>query len=86
MKYLRVGIASCFTSIKLLGIIFVEIIFHIDCTHKIIKNYYPIPVFGITDINQLFHPITVKITSHETTEDFVWLFYSLNDLLYEVYS
>jgi hypothetical protein len=75
-----------FTSIVLLERIFISIIFRIDCTYKIIKYFYPVIVFGITDINHKFFPIAFMITSHETEADFKWYFNTLKDLIYDVFS
>jgi hypothetical protein len=44
--------------------------FHIDCTYKVIKNGFPVLVFGITDRQGHFHPIAFHITSHEEEGDF----------------
>ncbi|CAF1118919.1 unnamed protein product, partial [Brachionus calyciflorus] len=44
-----------------------ESIFHIDSTFKIVKNRFPIVIFGRSDINRNLHPIAYIVTSHEQT-------------------
>ena len=60
----------CFTSSKLLERLKLTDIYHIDCTYKIVKYFFPVLVFGITDIDRKFQPIAFMITSHETHIDF----------------
>jgi hypothetical protein len=50
-------------------------VFHIDGTHGIVKNRFPLVVFGITDRQGHFFPIAFMLTSFETSYDF--------DLFYE---
>jgi hypothetical protein len=73
-----------FTNMKILSLAKEKnVVFHIDCTYKVIKQLYPLIVFGITDIDHHFHPIALMITSHEQTIDFVRFFRSLNKLIKE---
>ena len=39
--------------------------FHVDCTYKIVKYFFPLLVFGITDFDRHFYPIAFMVTSHE---------------------
>ena len=60
----------CFSSKTLLKRLNFNGQFHVDCTYKIIKYFYPVLVFGITDYKRQFFPIAFMITSHETSADF----------------
>jgi hypothetical protein len=59
-----------FTSLDLLSRIPSGVIFHFDCTYKIVKVGYPLIVFGISDISRKFYPVCFMFTSHETSRDF----------------
>ena len=63
------------TSIELMNSVENEGVFHIDGTHGIVKNKYPIDIFGVSDQHGTLHPIAFMITSFETVFDFS-LFYS----------
>jgi hypothetical protein len=69
-----------FTSIKLLSRIKEGVMYHLDATYKIIKYFYPLIVFGASDINRKFFPICFMLSSHETTIDYVNFFRSLQAL------
>ena len=45
---------ACFSSLKLLQKLDNIGQFHVDCTYKIIKYFYPLLVFGITDFNHIY--------------------------------
>ena len=66
------------TNKKLLRLINQGRIFHLDCTYKIIKYFYPVIIFGCTDIDQRFYPICIMVKSHEQESDFIKFFESLN--------
>jgi hypothetical protein len=57
---------ACFTSVKLLKRLENVGQFHLDCTYKIVKYFFPILVFGITHFDWQFFPIAFMVTSHET--------------------
>ena len=59
-------------------------VFHIDGTYKIIKNRFPLLVFGITDLRRTFHPIVFNITSHETESDFIYFYKNIIKLWKEI--
>jgi hypothetical protein len=46
-----------FTSVLLLMRLVWSGMFHIDATYKIIKYFYPLIIFGITDLNRSFFSI-----------------------------
>jgi hypothetical protein len=51
-------------------------IYHVDGTYKLIRNRFPMGVFGRSDVNGQFHLIALCVLSHETEEDyrhFYWL-------------
>ena len=75
---------SCFSSKILLRKLNNTGQFHIDCTYKIIKYFYPLLVFGITDFERHFQPIAFMVTSHETEEDFKYFFRSLDTIAQEL--
>ena len=73
-KPLRLG----FTSRKMLQNINIkDSLFHIDLTYKIIKQAYPLLVFGVSDKSRQFHPIAFMFLSHWCEEDFLHFFKSL---------
>ena len=45
-------------------------VFHIDGTYKLVRNGFPIVVFGVSYIQGSFHPIAFCITSNEEEKDF----------------
>jgi hypothetical protein len=55
-------------------------IYHIDATHKVTINRFPIIIFGRSDMNGVFHPIIVSICSHETEADFSHIYSSIVNL------
>ena len=64
----------CFTSKHLLGNISKyeghHAVFHIDGTYKLIKNRFPVIVYGRSDMNGQLHLISVAICSDETAETY----------------
>ena len=48
----------------------IEGMLHIDGTHGIVKNRFPLDVFAITDKTGQLFPISFMITSFETEYDF----------------
>ena len=68
------------TSKKLLNNLNNDGIFHIDCTYKLIKNGFPVLIFGITDRVGQFDPIAYHITSHEEESDFVLFYEGLKNI------
>jgi hypothetical protein len=55
-------------------------LYHLDATHKITKNGFPLVIFGRSDIHRVFHPICFMLTSHETESDFFYLFDEIKKL------
>ena len=51
--------------------------YHIDGTYKLIRNQFPLLVFGRTEKQNKFHLIAFCITSHEKEEDFVHFYNGL---------
>ena len=45
-------------------------VFHIDGTYKLIRNGFPLIVFGVSDIQGSFPPIAFCVTSNEEVDDF----------------
>lgn len=54
--------------------------YHVDGTYKLIRNKFPLIVFGRTDKQNQFHLIAFCITSHEKEEDFFRFFQGLKKL------
>ena len=55
-------------------------VYHIDGTHKFVKQRYVLIVFGSSDINGHLHLISLSIFSHETEEDFKYFYLKLIEL------
>ena len=72
-QHFQVGL----TSVNLLSRILSGVVFHCDCTYKIVKIGCPLIVFGISDISRKFYPVCFMFTSHETIPDFMNFFTSL---------
>ena len=72
-KKLRLGL----TSKRLLKNIACNCVFHVDLTYKIIKQSYPLLVFGCSDVSVQFHPIALMFLSHWKQDDFEHFFNSL---------
>ena len=68
------------TSKKLLNNLNLDGVCHIDCTYKLIKNGFPVLIFGITDRAGQFHPIAYHITSHEEEADFICFYEGLKNI------
>ena len=58
------------TSIQLMKYVEYDGVFHIDGTHGIVKNRFPLDIFAITDSIGQLHPIAFMLTSFETKYDF----------------
>ena len=56
----------------------------VDATYKLIYQGFPVLLTGTTDIMKHFHPFGLAITSHETSEDFAFVFNSLKDVASKV--
>ena len=70
----------CLTSRSLMKYCEYNGVFQLDCTYKIIKNRFPLVVFGNCDIKGKFFPIAFMISSHETEEDFFQFYSGLIEL------
>ena len=70
----------CLTSKALMKNCELNGVYQIDATYKIIKNRFPLMVFGNTDFQGKFHPICFMVSSHETEEDFFNLYSGLIEL------
>lgn len=62
---------------RLLGHTVMSKIIHADGTYQIIVQGYPILVVGVSDIGKRFHLGGIAITSSESSEDYKFLFESL---------
>ena len=49
-------------------------IYHCDGTYKIVRNRFPVIVFGRSDVSGQFHPIAIALTSRETADDYEYFF------------
>ena len=54
--------------------------FHIDATYKLIRNGFPLIVFGKTDFQHKLHPIAFCISSHEQEEDYKHFYLGIKNL------
>lgn len=53
----------------------------IDATYKLNWNGFPLIVLGTVDRQKKFHPLVYACTSHETTEDYSFVFESLKNAI-----
>lgn len=65
------------SSIRLLNIASSSSHINADATYKLIWQGYPVLVIGTTDLNKAFHPFGLAICSNEKTEDFRFIFKSI---------
>ncbi|CAF0708035.1 unnamed protein product [Brachionus calyciflorus] len=72
----------CLTSLELLKNLDSNLSgsYHIDGTYKLIRNRFPLLVFGRTDMDGKFHLIALCITSHEKECDFLRFYNGLKNL------
>ena len=68
------------TSVRLMSYVEFDGVFHIDGTHGIVKNRFPLDVFAVTDMHGQLHPIAFMITSFETVYDFDQFYFGLIQL------
>ena len=58
------------TSVNLMSYVEYDGVFHIDGTHGVVKNRFPLDVFAVTDMHGTLHPIafmlqtTLRITNN----------------------
>jgi hypothetical protein len=52
-----------------------------DATYKLLWHGYPVFVIGTSDANRTFHPVCIAVCSHETEEDFEFVFRTLKTRL-----
>ncbi len=57
------------------------VVLHMDCTFKCNDNEFPILILGITDACQQFHPLSISIISHQTTEMYEDMLQNFNRLI-----
>ncbi|CAF4632468.1 unnamed protein product [Rotaria sp. Silwood2] len=50
---------------------------HADATYKLVWQGFPILIVGTTDLNKSFHPFGLAICSNEKTNDFAFIFKSI---------
>ena len=50
---------------------------HIDATYKITTYGFPLIVYGVSDSEGKFHPVSFMISSHETQQDFTVFYQGL---------
>ncbi len=71
-------VVACFTSKHLLKNISKHsnhyAVFHVDGTYKLIKNRFPVLVYGRPDMNGQLHLISIAIVSAETAELFKYFY------------
>ena len=68
------------TTVKLMSYVENDGVFHIDGTHGVVKNRFPLDVFAVTDMHGQLHPIAFMLTSYETEYDFDQFYSGLIDL------
>ena len=58
-----------------------DVLFHIDLTYKIVRQSYPLLVFGVSDASRQYHQVAFLFMSHWTQENFKHFFKTLMDIL-----
>lgn len=59
---------------------------HCDSTYKLIWQGYPVVQIGTTDAQRKFHPFGLAVCTHETTEDYKFVFRSLKMAIFEKFN
>lgn len=57
----------------------------IDSTYKVNYQGFPFMVLGTVDRAKQFHPIAAAICSHETAEDFEFIFLSIKEIVFTMF-
>ena len=52
---------------------------HVDGTYKLTWQGFPVLIFGITDTQHRFHPVSLSLVSHERTSAYEHLFTALKE-------
>lgn len=79
------GFRFCITTPRLLKIISKAEIICIDATYKLNWLGYPLIVLGTVDRQKHFHPTMYACSSHETTNDYSFVFRSLKNGIVKYY-
>lgn len=56
-----------------------------DATYKLNWQGYPLLVVGNTDQDRHFHNVAVVVSTHERTEDFLFMFQKLKNIIYSLF-
>ncbi|CAF2936935.1 unnamed protein product, partial [Rotaria sp. Silwood2] len=65
------------SSVRLLNIASISSHIHADAAYKLIWQVFPVLITGTTDLKKVFHPFGLAICSNEKTEDFEFIFNSI---------
>ncbi|CAF4217556.1 unnamed protein product [Rotaria sp. Silwood2] len=65
------------SSVRLLNIASISSHIHADAAYKLIWQGFPVLITGTTDLKKVFHPFGLAICSNEKTEDFEFIFNSI---------
>ncbi len=55
-----------------------------DATYKLIWQGFPVLIFGFSNANKRFHPLSIAISSHEAEDDFRFAFQALKQEITEL--
>lgn len=58
---------------------------HIDSTHSLNWNEFPVVVLGYSDMSGRLHPLAFAVMSHERNQDVSWFLGSLRTLFEDLY-
>ena len=56
---------------------------HIDGTYKLTWQGFPVLISGITDVQHRFHPVSLSLVSHESTNAYLEVFTAQKEALWE---
>lgn len=74
------------TTKSLLGNALKSHLIHADATYKLNWQGFPLLLFGCTDLQRKFHPISFGCCTSETTEDFTFMFNAIKEGIRTHYS
>jgi len=59
----------------------IPVVFHMDSTFKCNENEFSITLLGISDVNWLFHLLSISVVSYHTRDVYIHLITSLQELV-----
>jgi hypothetical protein len=59
----------------------IPVVFHMDSTFKCNENEFSVTLLGISDVNRLFHLLSISVVSYHTRDVYIRLITSLQELV-----